>query len=440
MIPLRERLSWHVMTEPGTPISEDRASMARTYFYLFGIGGTLLFATLALPHAGDREAMPLILAAMAALATAFGYVIGFDRLPLWTFRYGPMLGSTLIGVVLNFGGTTAMGAYAMYFFWVALSAAYFFEMRVAALNIVYATAVYGLMLAINPAVSLPALHWVMAAGALSVAGILVVQLRDHAERAREEMDHVKAEFFASISHELRTPLTSITGYLDILRGSGSLPPKRQQEFLGVIDRNSRRLLRLVGDLLFIAQVQASGVELERFEVKLEDVVKESIETFQARAEREKIDLVADIEPVGTCMGDAGRIGQALDNLISNALKFTLEGGEIRVGLRPQGASHAVIEVTDNGMGIPASEQERLFEDFYRASSAKQQYIEGTGLGLAIVKTIVEGHKGEVTFESTEGVGTTFRITLPLATAAQRRPDPAQELLPSSVGLAETASR
>jgi signal transduction histidine kinase len=427
MIPFRERLSWSVVPEPGTPISQDRPAMARTYFYLFGIGGSLLLATLPMPHSPDREVLPLVLAAIAAYSTAVGYIVGFDRLPLWTFKYGPMLGSTMIGVVLVFCGPEAVGAYAMYFFWVALSAAYFFEMRIAFANMVYATGIYAVVLAVRPNIGLPSLHWAMAVGALFVAGVLVVQLRAHAERAREEADHVKAEFFASISHELRTPLTSITGYLDILRGSGTLPPTRQEEFLGVIDRNSRRLLRLVGDLLFIAQVQASGVQLERFQFDISDVASESLQTFKARAEREKIDLVGDIEPVGICVGDAGRIGQALDNLISNALKFTLEGGTIMVRVKPGGRGRALIEVADDGMGIPAAEQDRLFEDFYRASDARRQYIEGTGLGLAIVKTIVEGHEGEVTFDSREGVGTTFRISLPLAAVPAHSSEPAEAL-------------
>jgi signal transduction histidine kinase len=400
--------------------------MARTYAYLFGLGATLLLATLFLPHNPDREIVPLLIAAALAYGTAAGFVIGFDRLPMRLFQAAPALGTTLISIVLYWGGPDAISAYAVYFFWVTLSAAYFFSLRITFLQIGFATLMFALVLRLRPDAQLPMVHLVMMAGSLFVAGGLMVMLRGYAERSQNEADRVKAEFIATISHELRTPLTSIIGYLDLVRGDGPrLPSRQRDEFMGVIDRNSRRLQRLVTDLLFIAQVQASGVQLNHAEFDLAAVARESVETFADRAQREGIDLRGEIDDVGVCVGDADRIGQVMDNLVSNAIKFTLEGGTVTVSLRREAEGDAVLEVTDTGIGIPESEQSKLFEDFYRASGAKREYIEGTGLGLAIVRTIVEGHGGRVTVSSVEGEGSVFAVSLPTGprAATSSGPDP-----------------
>jgi signal transduction histidine kinase len=424
---LKERLLWRTPLTPGTRIEEDSPSMARAFTYLFGIGGLLLLGTLLLPGAPDRDVAGLIAVAVVAIAAAAAFTIGFDRLPLVAFKLGPALGSTVIGGVLYFGGADAIGAYATYFFWVTLSAAYFFSLRIAVAHVAYAVGVYAAMLAIVPGAPLPDLYWVMAAGTLFVAGPLIVALRAHAERAAAEADRVKGEFFALISHELRTPLTSIIGYLDVLLEDGDAPgTPQQQQALDVINRNSRRLMRLVGDLLFVARVDAGNVELERGEFDLAEVVRESVDTFRDRAKREGLELGSEIAEVGNSPGDAGRIGQAVDNLISNSVKFTPEGGSITVRLRPEPGGRAAIEVADTGMGIPEAEQAKLFDHFYRSSGARLKEIEGTGLGLAIVKTIVEGHDGTIAFDSSEGEGTTATISLPLAAGSGRlaaRPSP-----------------
>ena len=164
------------------PISEDRAVMARTFAYIFGLGATLLMVTVALPHAPDRDTLPIVLVALAGYATAASYLVGFDRLPLWTLRGAPALGSVLVAIVLYFGGASAIGAYAMYFLWVAVSAAFFFELRLAVAHIAFATACYGVILALRPEAQLPALQLVMAAGALFVGGVLTVTLRSQAKR------------------------------------------------------------------------------------------------------------------------------------------------------------------------------------------------------------------------------------------------------------------
>lgn len=237
-------------------------------------------------------------------------------------------------------------------------------------------------------------------------------------RALEEAERLKNEFFALVSHELRTPLTSVIGYLDIVceEDAGGLDDE-QQRYLGVIRRNTERLLRLVDDLLFVAQVEAGTLALERGPVDLGVLVNASIEAARPQADNQGIRLSAEIAPLRMEAGDADRIGQLIDNLVSNALKFSKQGGAVTVRLRPSDEGRALIEVADTGIGISAEDQKHLFDRFYRADHATRNAIQGIGLGLAICEAIAEGHGGSIAVESKEGEGTTFRVELPLGQSA-----------------------
>jgi signal transduction histidine kinase len=236
-------------------------------------------------------------------------------------------------------------------------------------------------------------------------------LTEQNERLRE-LDRMKDEFVSLVSHELRTPLTSIRGYLELLLDDERELTPEQQRFLGIIDRNSRRLLDLVGDLLFLAQVDAGKLAIETEEVDLEHLVRDCIETSTPLAESREITLVAATTALPTLVGDRARLSQVLDNLVSNALKFTPAGGRVTVVLQAEG-DHAVLEVLDNGIGVPAAEQPELFKRFFRSSRASEDAVPGTGLGLAITKTIVERHGGRIAIQSEENKGTAVRVELPL---------------------------
>jgi signal transduction histidine kinase len=240
-------------------------------------------------------------------------------------------------------------------------------------------------------------------------------LAEQNERLRE-LDRLKDEFIALVSHELRTPLTSIHGYLELLLdgGAGELDPE-QQRFLTVVERNSKRLMQLVGDLLFMAQVEAGKLALDLEEVDLKQVLSECLEAAKPVADDSQIELHADLVETPSMLGDRSRLAQVLDNLISNALKFTPSSGRVSVRVSRTGGD-AVVEVADTGVGIPKEEQERLFERFFRSSNATEQAIPGTGLGLTIAKAIVERHDGSIEIESAEGKGTTVRVRLPLGAA------------------------
>jgi signal transduction histidine kinase len=223
----------------------------------------------------------------------------------------------------------------------------------------------------------------------------------------------KNEFFALVSHELLTPLTSIVGYLEeLLSGTSGGFNQEQEHDLEVIDRNARRLYRLVDDLMFVAQVEAGMLSLDRVTIDLATVVLEAIDVAQPSAKRREVQLVAHLDAVGPVTGDARRLGQVVDNLLSNAVKFSHPGGLVEVAMREQG-DEVVIEVVDEGLGIPLVEQPRVFDRFARSSIASAGEIPGIGLGLSISEVIVEAHGGSIGMDSVEGVGSTFTVRLPL---------------------------
>ena len=192
----------------------------------------------------------------------------------------------------------------------------------------------------------------------------------------------------------------------------------QRQFLGVVERNAHRLLALVGDLLFLAQIEAGKLSLEVGAVDLAAIAAESVETARPLAEEKGITVTLATGPLALIAGDRARLAQLLDNLISNGIKFTPADGRVDVRVRGE-RGQAVIEVRDTGMGIPSEEQEHLFERFFRTAKATEQAIPGTGLGLAISKAIVQAHGGRITFASSEGSGTTFRVSIPIRQLAPK---------------------
>jgi len=235
-----------------------------------------------------------------------------------------------------------------------------------------------------------------------------------------EASRLKDEFVGLISHELRTPLTSILGYLELLRDDDdSSLTAEQQQYLEVVERNAHRLLRLVGDLLFTAQVESGKLSLMAAPVELADIVTTAVQSAGPAADAAGITVrvvLPDVNPMVS--GDAVRLGQAVDNLLSNAIKFTPENGTVTVGLAVVD-DEAVITVTDTGIGIPEEELDQLFARFFRASTATRNAVPGVGLGLTITRAIVVAHQGVMEVESEEGVGTTFRMRLPLLPVVAR---------------------
>jgi PAS domain S-box-containing protein len=248
---------------------------------------------------------------------------------------------------------------------------------------------------------------------------LLAQTQEQNERLRK-LDRMKDEFIALVSHELRTPLTSICGYLELLLQDDVMAelPTAQLNWLDVIDRNAERLLRLVEDLLLTAQASAGNLALEKGELDVAAVLAQAVQASAPVAAARSITLTCSTEPLPTANGDRLRIGQVIDNLVSNALKFTPAGGTVEVRAYPH-HSAVRIEVADTGMGISEDEQGQLFERFFRTARAQEQAIPGVGLGLSISKAIVEAHGGRVSVSSIEGAGTTFFVDLPAVAKSLR---------------------
>ena len=222
---------------------------------------------------------------------------------------------------------------------------------------------------------------------------------------------VKDEFVASVSHELRTPLTSIRGYVDILLERDDLPAEQRAQ-LEVVARNGERLNRLVADLLHTARVDEGPLEVVRTRQDLGEIVRASVEAAAPAARAAGIELRLDAPSRLVTLVDGQRIAQAIDNLVSNAIKYTPRGGHVEVRLALDGARIEIC-VADSGIGIKAADRDRLFTRFFRAEHAEEQSVQGLGLGLGIAKSIVESHGGRIDIESEVDRGSVFRIRLPV---------------------------
>ena len=227
----------------------------------------------------------------------------------------------------------------------------------------------------------------------------------------QELDRAKDEIVALVSHDLRTPLTSIRGYTELLK-TGHGVDERGQRFIEVIERNSRRLLELVDDLLVVAQHKVGAFTVRVDELDLAQLVSESLATFAPAAAAKQIALVQRVDGSAPVVGDAARLGRMLDNLVANAVKFTQPGGVVEVGLT-MSAERALLRVRDNGPGIAPADQAHVFDHFARAREADGGGLRGIGLGLAIARAIAEAHAGTIGLDSSPGTGATFWVDLPV---------------------------
>ena len=244
-----------------------------------------------------------------------------------------------------------------------------------------------------------------------------LDLRRYARHADEvadrlhRLDRMRDSFLAGVSHELRTPLASIRGYLEMLLDD-DFDAATAKRFLGVMQRNSDRLLKLIDDLIAVAQLSDDRVPLRLAEVDLADLARRAATDCRPLAEHKQVTLRDRTEGPVPARGDARRLAQVLNQLIVNAIKFTAAGGEITVGAGADGEPELVI--TDTGIGIAAEDLPHVFDRFFRTAPADDMAVPGSGLGLAIARSIVEAHHGSIRVHSEPGVGTTVRMTLPRA--------------------------
>ena len=236
---------------------------------------------------------------------------------------------------------------------------------------------------------------------------------EETNRRVEAANRMKSEFLANMSHELRSPLNGIIGFSELLYDGrlGSVSD-RQKEILGRVLNSARHLLQLINDVLDLSKVEAGRLEFHPESISSSKVILEVTGILGGLAAAKHIQFETQIEPeVATLFTDPGRLKQVLYNYVSNALKFTGEGGRVRVNLRAEGASEFRLEVSDTGVGIPQEDIGKLFIEFQQLDSGKAKRFQGTGLGLALTKRIVEAQGGRVGVESTPGAGSTFFAVL-----------------------------
>jgi len=240
----------------------------------------------------------------------------------------------------------------------------------------------------------------------------VVVLHDVTELRR--LERVRQDFVANVSHEFKTPLTAIQGFAETLLSGALEDPGNNRRFLEIIREHAARLASLTDDLLKLARIEAGKLEVEFVPVSVLELVEQCAETALLKASRKHIAFETDV-PSGlpAIRGDAGLLREVLQNLLDNAIQYTPEAGCIRVSVAVNGRE-ALIAVSDTGIGIPLTDQERIFERFYRVDAARSREAGGTGLGLSIAKHIVEAHGGRLWVQSEIGHGSKFSFSISLA--------------------------
>jgi signal transduction histidine kinase len=224
---------------------------------------------------------------------------------------------------------------------------------------------------------------------------------------------VQTDFVANVSHELRTPLTAVKGTVETLRDGAVDDPQVRDRFLGTVEAETDRLIRLVNDLLVLSRADSEALNLQREAVDLAQLAHATVRKLAPQAEARSLVLQVDVNSnVPRVQADADRIEQVLINLLDNAVKYSQPGGTVTVRVLGGKGRSVQVQVQDEGIGIPAEELARIGERFYRADRARSRAEGGSGLGLAIARVLVEAHGGQLWLESEEGRGTLVSFILP----------------------------
>lgn len=241
-----------------------------------------------------------------------------------------------------------------------------------------------------------------------------------------EAEEMKSTFISVISHELKTPVALIKGYAGTLRRKdANWDAQTVNESLEVIEEESDRLTQLIDNLLDASRLQAGQMKLDKTDVQLDKLGRRMVEEFRTQTDRHEFDIdFSDDFP--TVQGDAERLRQVLSNLLSNAIKYSPNSSRIMLSGRYDD-EQVYIAVSDQGIGIPIGERDRIFDRFYRVDSALSRRTQGAGLGLYLVKSVVEAHGGQIWVESNQGQGSTFVFTLPRESLASNTGSPVSEV-------------
>ncbi len=234
------------------------------------------------------------------------------------------------------------------------------------------------------------------------------------------LNQIKNKFIGIAAHDLRNPIISIRGFSELLLKDSTAFTEDQKEFLTIIHSTSRNMLAMLNDLLDISLIESGKLELSKKFGSLKKLVQERIQQNSLHAQQKNITIHHQMENIPSIPFDPQRIGQAVDNLISNAIKFAPYGSQVYLRLT-RDSDQVKFSVQDEGPGIPESEQPLLFNEFHRLSIQPTAGETSTGLGLSITKKIMEAHGGSIVYESREGIGSTFTLILPIKSQADQKP-------------------
>ncbi|PYI52411.1 cell wall metabolism sensor histidine kinase WalK [Paenibacillus flagellatus] len=240
----------------------------------------------------------------------------------------------------------------------------------------------------------------------------IAMLQDITEQ--EKLEDARREFVANVSHELRTPLTTMKSYLEALDDGAIEDPTLAHRFVGVMRNETERMIRLVNDLLHLSRLDSRKAMVSKEPTHIPDMLEEVADRFSFQLDQKDISIQIKVEAgIRDVMLDRDQIDQVLDNLVSNAIKYTPEGGAIVIRARRTEREWLEISVQDNGIGIPRKDLSRIFDRFYRVDKARSRNMGGTGLGLSIAREIVKAHGGTISLESELGHGTRVTFALPV---------------------------
>lgn len=241
-------------------------------------------------------------------------------------------------------------------------------------------------------------------------GTLVVLREVTRER---KIETLKSEFVSLSAHQLRTPLSGIKWVLEDLIKKREIK-ERELELLSQALKTVDHLIRLISELLDVVKLEEGSYIYKISDISLEKITKEAIEHFKEKMKEKNLHFELKVEKnLPKTKGDKEKILLVIENLLDNAIRYNSFGGEIKIEIKKRGEGEIEFSISDTGIGIPANQQQQIFKKFFRAANAIRKETEGSGLGLFMVKNIIEAHKGQIWFESTEGVGTTFYFTLPV---------------------------
>jgi signal transduction histidine kinase len=404
----------------------------------FSLWGAALVAMAGILLSLDGDALPgyspLSVFSLGLAGALVGLVLVRYERALSARHY---MGLCLVFIGILTGGALFAGPFvspfgAVAYTWAALTTFMLLPMRQALQMTAVVVAAHGVLVTVQRGNSLPVMRELLVAGACAGCGALMVWLMnklqdllvaEHEARLAveeswlelEQVSRHKSEFLANMSHELRTPLNAVIGFADVLHEElfGPLTPK-QAEYLEDILDAARQLLTLINDVLDLAKAEAGHVELMLREVALAELVQAAIDRHAAEVGDRRLHVAVHLDPAADIVhADALRLGRALANLVSNAVRFSPDGGEIDVrAVRDNG--EVIVAVRDRGPGIARADQDRIFDEFQQGSPASLA-SPGTGLGLALARTFAELHHGRVEVESEPGHGSTFRLAIPQPT-------------------------